>query len=96
MRASHHSAEPMLLRFISLLLVLFQESIQSICIDESHMERWLPCRSRGGNAVAHYGVVASTGREAVAEQRRSRVGAALPTVNYNTPAWSVCIMSNLS
>jgi hypothetical protein len=50
----------MLLRFISLLLVLFQESIQSICIDESYMERWLPCRSRGGNAVAHYGVVAST------------------------------------
>jgi hypothetical protein len=37
-----------------------------------------------------------SGREAVAEQRRSRVGAALPTVNYNTPAWSVCIMSNLS
>ncbi|GJN27502.1 hypothetical protein PR202_gb15532 [Eleusine coracana subsp. coracana] len=53
--------ELMLLGFISLLLVVFQESIQRICIDESLMERWQPCRGRGGNAPAHYGVASTVG-----------------------------------
>ena len=34
--------ELMLLGFVSLLLVVFQELIQKICIDESLMEHWLP------------------------------------------------------
>ncbi|CAO2035195.1 unnamed protein product [Urochloa humidicola] len=48
--------ELMLLGFVSLLLVVFQDLIQKICIDESLMEHWMPCR--GGNkasATAHYG-----------------------------------------
>ncbi|TVU14282.1 hypothetical protein EJB05_37742 [Eragrostis curvula] len=58
--------ELMLLGFISLLLVVFQNAIQRICIDESLMERWLPCHGLGWNATAssaeHYGVVATFGR----------------------------------
>lgn len=53
----------MLLGFISLLLVVFQESIQRICIDDSLMERWLPCPGSGGDAdassAAHYGVAST-------------------------------------
>jgi mlo protein len=56
----------MLLGFVSLLLVVFQDLIQKICIDKSLMEHWLPCR--GGNdgkhasasAAAHYAAAAST------------------------------------
>ncbi|KAL6652670.1 hypothetical protein ACP70R_011595 [Stipagrostis hirtigluma subsp. patula] len=53
--------ELMLLGFVSLLLVVFQDSIQRICIDESLMGRWLPCRGRSGgaSAVGHHGVSAS-------------------------------------
>ncbi|KAK3144678.1 hypothetical protein QOZ80_4AG0316250 [Eleusine coracana subsp. coracana] len=53
--------ELMLLGFISLLLVVFQESIQRICIDERLIERWQPCRGRGGNAAAHDGVASTIG-----------------------------------
>ncbi|RCV33794.1 hypothetical protein SETIT_7G111000v2 [Setaria italica] len=56
--------ELMLLGFVSLLLVVFQDLIQKICIDESLMEHWLPCR--GGNndkhasaAAAHYGAAST-------------------------------------
>ncbi|CAN6275789.1 unnamed protein product [Urochloa humidicola] len=35
--------ELMLLGFVSLLLVVFQDAIRKICIDESLMELWLPC-----------------------------------------------------
>jgi mlo protein len=52
----------MLLGFVSLLLVVFQELIQKICIDESLMEHWLPCRGASAttSATAHYGVSSST------------------------------------
>ncbi|CAL5027278.1 unnamed protein product [Urochloa decumbens] len=43
--------ELMLLGFVSLLLVVFQDAIRKICIDESLMERWLPCR-RGASPAA--------------------------------------------
>lgn len=58
--------ELMLLGFVSLLLVVFQDLIQKICIDESLMEHGWPCR--GGNeaaAAAHHGAAptfAGTGR----------------------------------
>ncbi|RLM73265.1 MLO-like protein 1 [Panicum miliaceum] len=49
--------ELMLLGFVSLLLVVFQDLIQKICIDESLMEHWRPCRGSGNkaSAAAHYG-----------------------------------------
>uniref|UniRef100_A0A0D9W5G9 MLO-like protein n=1 Tax=Leersia perrieri TaxID=77586 RepID=A0A0D9W5G9_9ORYZ len=48
--------ELMLLGFISLLLVVFQDLIQRICIDESLMAHWLPCRREGKASIAkeHY------------------------------------------
>jgi mlo protein len=49
----------MLLGFISLLLVVFQEPIQRICIAESLMGHWLPCRS-DGKASSHHGVAAAS------------------------------------
>ncbi|KAL6838371.1 hypothetical protein ACP4OV_031875 [Aristida adscensionis] len=55
--------ELMLLGFVSLLLVVFQDRIQMICIDESLMEGWLPCRGHGAAASAaaeHRGVSPST------------------------------------
>ena len=61
-----HFSELMLLGFVSLLLVVFQDLIQKICIDESLMEHGWPCR--GGNeaaAAAHHGAAptfAGTGR----------------------------------
>ena len=33
----------MLLGFVSLLLVVFQDLIQKICVDKSLMEPWWPC-----------------------------------------------------
>uniref|UniRef100_A0A0E0H1D2 MLO-like protein n=1 Tax=Oryza nivara TaxID=4536 RepID=A0A0E0H1D2_ORYNI len=51
--------ELMLLGFISLLLVVFQEPIQRICIAESLMGHWLPCRS-DGKASSHHGVAAAS------------------------------------
>ncbi|XP_066349288.1 MLO-like protein 1 isoform X1 [Miscanthus floridulus] len=55
--------ELMLLGFVSLLLVVFQELIQKICIDESLMEHWLPCRgapaATSASATAHHGVSSS-------------------------------------
>ncbi|XP_066344208.1 MLO-like protein 1 [Miscanthus floridulus] len=55
--------ELMLLGFVSLLLVVFQELIQKICIDESLMEHWLPCRgasaTTSATATAHHGVSSS-------------------------------------
>ncbi|KAF0890253.1 hypothetical protein E2562_002670 [Oryza meyeriana var. granulata] len=55
--------ELMLLGFISLLLVVFQDLIQRICINESLMGHWLPCRSDGKASTTteeHYSVAAST------------------------------------
>ncbi|KAF8714838.1 hypothetical protein HU200_027372 [Digitaria exilis] len=52
--------ELMMLGFISLLLVVFQNLIQKICIDESLMEHWLPCRNGKKAAVAHYVGASST------------------------------------
>nr|CAB3487156.1 unnamed protein product [Digitaria exilis] len=52
--------ELMMLGFISLLLVVFQNLIQKICIDESLMEHWLPCRGGKKAAVAHYVGASST------------------------------------
>ncbi|CAL5068032.1 unnamed protein product [Urochloa decumbens] len=52
--------ELMLLGFVSLLLVVFQDLIQKICIDESLMEHWLPCRGGSkASAVAHYGAAST-------------------------------------
>lgn len=51
--------ELMLLGFVSLLLVVFQDLIQKICIDESLMAHWLPCRGATTSATAHYGVSSS-------------------------------------
>ncbi|WVZ85809.1 hypothetical protein U9M48_032678 [Paspalum notatum var. saurae] len=55
--------ELMLLGFVSLLLVVFEDLIQKICIDESLMEHWLPCgggsatATASASAAAHYGVL---------------------------------------
>uniref|UniRef100_A0A0E0C1L0 DUF834 domain-containing protein n=1 Tax=Oryza meridionalis TaxID=40149 RepID=A0A0E0C1L0_9ORYZ len=49
----------MLLGFISLLLVVFQDLIQRICIAESLMGHWLPCWSDGkASSNSHHGVTA--------------------------------------
>uniref|UniRef100_A0A0E0HT25 Uncharacterized protein n=1 Tax=Oryza nivara TaxID=4536 RepID=A0A0E0HT25_ORYNI len=49
----------MLLGFISLLLVVFQDLIQRICIAESLMGHWLPCRKDGkASSNSHHGVTA--------------------------------------
>ncbi|KAF8703223.1 hypothetical protein HU200_032013 [Digitaria exilis] len=56
----HFCSELMMLGFISLLLVVFQNLIQKICIDESLMEHWLPCRGGKKAAVAHYVGASST------------------------------------
>jgi mlo protein len=42
----------MLLGFVSLLLVVFQELIQKICIDEGLMEHWLPCRGASATTTS--------------------------------------------
>ncbi|EES12236.1 MLO-like protein 1 [Sorghum bicolor] len=44
--------ELMLLGFVSLLLVVFQELIQKICIDEGLMEHWLPCRGASATTTS--------------------------------------------
>ncbi|CAN6270056.1 unnamed protein product, partial [Urochloa humidicola] len=52
----------MLLGFVSLLLVVFQDLIQKICIDKSLMEHWLPCRDgskASASVAAHYGAAST-------------------------------------
>uniref|UniRef100_A0A0E0KR31 MLO-like protein n=1 Tax=Oryza punctata TaxID=4537 RepID=A0A0E0KR31_ORYPU len=63
--------ELMLLGFISLLLVVFQDLIQRICIAESLMGHWLPCRSdREASSQSHHGVAASAAIVSGAGARR--------------------------
>uniref|UniRef100_A0A0D9ZL99 MLO-like protein n=1 Tax=Oryza glumipatula TaxID=40148 RepID=A0A0D9ZL99_9ORYZ len=53
--------ELMLLGFISLLLVVFQDLIQRICIAESLMGHWLPCRGDGkASSHSRHGIAASS------------------------------------
>lgn len=69
--------ELMLLGFVSLLLVVFQDLIQKICIDESLLEHWLPCRGESAasaSAAAHYGYGVSS--PAVRGTRRMLKGGA--------------------
>lgn len=55
-------AELMLLGFISLLLVVFQGSIQRICISESLTHHLRPCkRDAAATSTAHYSVSSSGG-----------------------------------
>ncbi|RLM74482.1 seven transmembrane protein Mlo3 [Panicum miliaceum] len=61
--------ELMLLGFVSLLLVVFQDVIREVCIDESLMERWLPCRG-ASPAARHRGIIFSIFRDGGAGARR--------------------------
>lgn len=65
--------ELMLLGFVSLLLVVSQDLIQKICIDDSLMEHWMPCRGASATASAHYGV-SSSSSSAVGGGRRMLKG----------------------
>ncbi|CAD6342845.1 unnamed protein product [Miscanthus lutarioriparius] len=63
--------ELMLLGFGSLLLVVFQDVIQDICINESLMERWLPCRGASSAAAHHHRSIFSIfGRDGAGSARR--------------------------
>lgn len=66
--------ELMLLGFVSLLLVVSQDLIQKICIDDSLMEHWMPCRGASATASAHYGVSSSSSSSAVGGGRRMLKG----------------------
>ncbi|KAE8683390.1 Tetratricopeptide repeat superfamily protein isoform 1 [Hibiscus syriacus] len=46
--------ELMLLGFISLLLTVFQESINKICMSSDLADRWLPCREKNGVIKEHF------------------------------------------
>ncbi|KAK2632480.1 hypothetical protein EUGRSUZ_L01503, partial [Eucalyptus grandis] len=50
--------ELMLLGFISLLLAVFQERIDNICISEELADKWLPCKERAADkhssTTAHF------------------------------------------
>jgi mlo protein len=59
----------MLLGFVSLLLVVFQDVIREVCIDESLMERWMPCRGVSP-AARHRGIIFSIFRDGGAGARR--------------------------
>nr|CAB3484619.1 unnamed protein product [Digitaria exilis] len=66
--------ELMLLGFVSLLLVVFQDAIREICIDESLMERWLPCRA--ASPAARHRSIFSIFRDGAAGARRMLGGIA--------------------
>ncbi|CAN6235121.1 unnamed protein product [Urochloa humidicola] len=64
--------ELMLLGFVSLLLVVFQDAIRKICIDESLMELWLPCGGASPAAAArrHRGSIFSIFRDGAGARRK--------------------------
>lgn len=41
--------ELMLLGFISLLMTVFQDRLQKICVDEDIMKHWLPCKEKAAD-----------------------------------------------
>ncbi|KAG0525946.1 hypothetical protein BDA96_06G102000 [Sorghum bicolor] len=85
----------MLLRFVSLLLVVFQDVIQDICIDESLMERWLPCRGASSAAAHHHRSIFSIlGRDgAGSTRRRTRMLQGRPAAEHCSNKGQVPLLS---
>lgn len=66
--------ELMLMGFVSLLLAVFQGSVQKKCIREDVARHWLPCHSvvhednpTSNTATAHFTIFSKTGRKLLAE-----------------------------